>query len=452
MKKIWNGDEALSELKKLAVTLGHTPTQIECRLPGFPSRKVFISRFGSFKKACLRAGLTPNENFKFVYSKESLIEHIKAASEKLGRSPRLKDLKVDSKTFIYHFGSFRKAVTSSGFDPYRRYWTKDKMRSMVREFVKDNKRNPITTDFQHGSKNGLPAESSLKSVYGTAEKAVEDFAAHGCLRNKPVKNPERRFVMTAGVLNLYRDKEPYVQSGVSTFGAIEYDADSDEMRCHECGQWYGLLHAHIKNAHGMKAREYKLKHGLRISTALVSEGTRIKLIKNALIPGAEGVARLLKARPAQHIISEAVSRGVRSQRHERRNSMNNCAPQLLKRIKALADQVGHTPSVSELEEARIGRSSIIFHFGSLSAAMKLCSLKPRKQFQTKYTRREIIGMVKNFAEVHKRSPTSSDIERGFFPCYAAIRTHFKSLSHLRRAAGTPPVYIGRKKHNQPKVK
>jgi hypothetical protein len=84
----------------------------------------------------------------------------------------------------------------------------------------------------------------------------------------------KRYVILLGHVFNYEDKAPFVQSGQSIRGAIEYDKDNDKLKCHECGEWFDAIWSHSFQAHGIHSREYKVKHGLAQSASLVSQSAR----------------------------------------------------------------------------------------------------------------------------------------------------------------------------------
>ncbi|MBP2333277.1 MucR family transcriptional regulator [Corynebacterium freneyi] len=57
-------------------------------------------------------------------------------------------------------------------------------------------------------------------------------------------------------------------SGHGRYGVL--DVDGDRVLCHECGGWYRSVGAHVGRAHDLAAREYKIRHGLPLGTALVA--------------------------------------------------------------------------------------------------------------------------------------------------------------------------------------
>lgn len=58
-------------------------------------------------------------------------------------------------------------------------------------------------------------------------------------------------------------------SGKGRYGVL--DEDGYTVMCHECGEWKRRLGAHVRMAHDISPREYKIKHGLPLSRGLTSK-------------------------------------------------------------------------------------------------------------------------------------------------------------------------------------
>ncbi len=57
-------------------------------------------------------------------------------------------------------------------------------------------------------------------------------------------------------------------SGMGVFGVVIRDEDG--VLCYECGRWLGALGKHLRRAHEMTARDYRLRHGIALGDALSS--------------------------------------------------------------------------------------------------------------------------------------------------------------------------------------
>ena len=95
--------------------------------------------------------------------------------------------------------------------------------------------------------------------------------------------------------------------GHGLFGVLDEDADG--LLCHICG-WRGShLGLHAYKAHGMRARQYKLEHGLRRSKGLVATPVLEKLTKHgtAQMPSRTG---LIAARDPKRATAARLAGGM----------------------------------------------------------------------------------------------------------------------------------------------
>jgi hypothetical protein len=164
-------------------------------------------------------------------------------------------------------------------------------------------------------------------------------------------------VLIAGSVFPREAKAPYVESGHSILGALEYDPATEKVKCHECGRWFKSLSGHLSTHEGLTSREYKRDRGLRQATKLYIPG--------APRPGAENLRRwrssidpetmkgyLQKALAAAHAATRASALPYRMNT-ETRNLSSRCKAQLTDRIWKLAVELGRTPTAIELKSAGI---------------------------------------------------------------------------------------------------
>ena len=59
-------------------------------------------------------------------------------------------------------------------------------------------------------------------------------------------------------------------SGLGQFGVLERDEVAGMVRCHECGEWFRALGAHISKAHHLSGRTYRDAHGLAANEPLAA--------------------------------------------------------------------------------------------------------------------------------------------------------------------------------------
>ncbi len=114
MKK-YTKEQLLFYLKKLSSELKKTPTINDMnKKKKFPSSSTFMKRFGSWNKALRSSGLKLNVRKK--YDKKELTENLKQLAKELGRVPKTSDLKkwsASSSTYRKYFGSWKKALKAA---------------------------------------------------------------------------------------------------------------------------------------------------------------------------------------------------------------------------------------------------------------------------------------------------------------------------------------------------
>lgn len=98
-------------------------------------------------------------------------------------------------------------------------------------------------------------------------------------------------------------------SGHGIWGVVDEDAGG-RLVCHDCGRAYLALGVHIGMTHG-SVRDYRLRHGLTMSTSLAAEPLRRRYAETARIDG------LIEARRPEHLAAadpEIIARGIRLRR------------------------------------------------------------------------------------------------------------------------------------------
>jgi len=252
--------------------------------------------------------------------------------------------------------------------------------------------------------------------------------------------PEQH-VKINGKTFLYKQKAPFVASGMSVLGAIEYDAEADKVRCHECGEWFKRVDTHAFKAHGILARDYKIKHGLRQKTAMTNEKFRIDNSRRMTeMVAAEDPVRYRVRMAKVRSMAQRKRGGTKPVWMEKRNERGGCAAQLLERIKQLASKVGHTPSTVEMRKAGIHPFSacLVLNVKNIGAVTSLADLFPNKLCPGKghrYSNTVLTEMLRDFYVSHERLPRRTDHRRGLLPNDKTFCRRFGSMKNAYRAAG-----------------
>lgn len=183
-------------------------------------------------------------------------------------------------------------------------------------------------------------------------------------------------VLIRGHVFQYEEKAPFVKSGMSVLGALEYDPESDRIKCHECGEWFehiGWKHLNFK--HNITTIEYKHRHGINQTSGLCTPRFS-KMRSKQHEPKQENTAKLIAAGRAHKLLygNNLTNRG---KQHERSNALGRCQAQALFRIQVLAAEKGRTPTSKELQESGLNQPLLVKRFGSVRRALELAGLETR---------------------------------------------------------------------------
>jgi hypothetical protein len=248
-------------------------------------------------------------------------------------------------------------------------------------------------------------------------------------------------VIIRGQLFSREEKEPFVPSGYSLLGALEYNQETDELRCHECGDWFVGLSGHVRQAHNMKVADYKAKHGLRQDTSLISINTRVK-IGSATKRRGGGGRKVWDGRA----VSSKVDRIAGRVRHyqEAANERGRCKAQTLHKLLTLGQQLGRCPTIEEAIQVGVRHGPVRKLFGGLPFSMicEMAGLKKRvvgKPFDGNgpLSAERMLELLRKFYLDHGRVPRASDCSPGVLPCLTIYYRTFGKMCHAYRLAGIP---------------
>lgn len=234
-----------------------------------------------------------------------------------------------------------------------------------------------------------------------------------------MKDSERKVIIYGQVFR-WEEKAPFVPSGKSVQGAMEYDATRDEVRCHECGGWFRSVATHLR-LHKIPAREYKFKHGLRISTPLDSPTvTKTRKARNFKRP-----ANL--PRTWAHV----KKRATQSPRTELANLRGECRAQLGRKIAKIAEDLQRQPSRKELSDEGL-------HVTGRTLDIMREVLGPVIKKHTggfRWAKPILLELLRDFYALNGRVPSERDWNSRSLPDQKTYRRHFGSLPNAYLAAG-----------------
>ena len=234
-------------------------------------------------------------------------------------------------------------------------------------------------------------------------------------------------------------KEPLmkVSNGFGFLGVISYNKTKDKIQCHICGKFFRSLNGggHLK-IHGISNDEYKEKFEISRTVALVSEGTRIKMLQGFLARGNEWKMDIKKISNDEHRRTTNLGK---KRRIYSKNKTGHCPLQLLEPIKLLHEKLGFVPNGEDFSREYKGKymSSIVQTYGSYNEALKICGFEPRPRCEFKYTEEELLEFLRNFYKEFKRTPSNTDFNRGYLPAKKHYTYRVGKLNRARAMADVP---------------
>lgn len=247
---------------------------------------------------------------------------------------------------------------------------------------------------------------------------------------------EKRYVVIYGQVCDYEEKAPFLISGESILGALEYELGTDRLKCHECGEWRRSLSQHIAT-HKIKSFEYKLKHGLRLAASLLAP--RLALAKrSAMRQAIRSGARIVFPKGVVHL-QPLHPRLVRpAQVEERQNLQKKCRLQCVARMAKIAGEIGRTPTARDLKERDPGlMTAIESRFGSICLVQELAGLVPNTNKTNHYARFSktiLTELLRDFQVLNGRVPKTREFGM-ILPSRKTFCRYFGNLANAYIAAG-----------------
>src|SRR5437016_10491204 len=112
------------------------------------------------------------------YTDEQILAELKQSSDRLGRSPTMREFSADPKTTVHpqtvieHFGSWNRAKRKAGLVP-RRFATREELLALLQELGQELGRVPTARDIdEHRGK--LPSKSLYWHTFGSLTNALRE--------------------------------------------------------------------------------------------------------------------------------------------------------------------------------------------------------------------------------------------------------------------------------------
>lgn len=245
---------------------------------------------------------------------------------------------------------------------------------------------------------------------------------------------QQRYIMIRGEVFRWEEKEPFVVSGHSVHGAVEYSLVEDKLKCHDCGEWYQNLSGHTAHAH-QSSRDFKIRHGLNITSPLIVPSLRAARKKCfASLSPEQRRANLQKARAAwtgeKNYAPKQLGEGI--------NFNGTCLAQTILKLQALACDLGRTPTEDDAPKPLY--YAVHNRFGSWNRGLIAAGIDVINV--AKFGKPQLREILRDFYVLNKRLPKKSEYGTGRLPVDATYRRHYGSMAAAYADAGL--ALVGRK--------
>jgi hypothetical protein len=136
------------------------------------SNKRASVRIDEAELAAFRAGMRRR------YTDEEILEELRAAAERLGRSPTMREFakdpgaRVHPQTVIEHFGTWNAAKRAAGLFP-RRFLTREELLQQLRDLGDELGRTPTARDLA-ARRRSMPSSSLYAHTFGSLGNALRE--------------------------------------------------------------------------------------------------------------------------------------------------------------------------------------------------------------------------------------------------------------------------------------
>ncbi|MGA7366458.1 MAG: hypothetical protein WBX04_15135, partial [Candidatus Sulfotelmatobacter sp.] len=238
-------------------------------------------------------------------------------------------------------------------------------------------------------------------------------------------------IIIAGTMFPWAEKAPYVRSGESVLGAIEYDEKADQIKCHGCGNWYESIAYHVDPAHGQSARMYRVVHGITTKTSLMIPRLALDAARRGLermtgtvLPAYSETVRAKALESARRVVA---GHPVLNRRRlsEQANLHARCRAQLVARIQTLYRQLDRPLYRKDLKTAGICPETAESVFGTkLSQVFAELRIPMARRRVNYYSDDELLASVRERAAELNRPVFKRDFQSWTGPHFATLRKRF----------------------------
>lgn len=178
---------------------------------------------------------------------------------------------------------------------------------------------------------------------------------------------------------LYKSVEPFmeVKRGHGYQGVVMYDDTEDKVQCHVCARWFESLGYHVKQAHKIDARAYRLEYGLSLRTPLCGHVLSRAHSNSAKKQYASKASNLIKASRRNRTRTRPYRRPAifYSQTQQHKNRLGLCDLQMRARYQVVKTTVRREPSWGDLNRHDPRLREAIDRKGGLTAWRKMVGAK-----------------------------------------------------------------------------
>ena len=411
--------ECLDELRRVAKQLGHTPTQAEFNTYAQFCSMTIGKRFGTWCKGVKAAGLVPVRSH---FTKSQSISELKRVAHKLGHTPTGSEFDKHASFrchFTHHlFGSWHKALKAAGLPPTRR--TDVSKADCIIELKRITRKLGHTPTLGEFNEHATFSEHVIQRCFESWNKGL---LAAGLMVNIQTNISKDEYV---------RELKRVAKKLGHTPTQAEFDKRATFKSCainRRFGTWNKAVEAAgLKIGHRKDIPNSEILTEIqRVAKKIGHTPTREDFIKHAKFSTSLVQARFGLWNNALKTIGLTPN-----------NRINIPQSEMLSELKRVAKKIGHTPTKKEFNKhAAFGGEVVYLRFGSWNKALRAAHLNINKH--GKVTAQECIIELQRVAKKIGHTPTGKEFNRHATFCIQSVQKYFGgSYNNGLLAAGLTP--------------